>query len=449
MLGNGVDTLIIVLIGVLMCALGAILVLMIMSSKGNSTRLEENSQKELTKTNPKATFNRRDVMQFMEFDKIEDDMIIQDNGNKFVMVLRCQGINYDLMSETEMLAVEEGFSNFLNTLKYPIQLYVQARSLNLEESIKTYKDRLGMLNEDYNKAENAAYNMKRANKLTLKEKEALDFEVRKKKTLLEYGADIVNYVEKMSLNKNILQRKYYVVVSYYASELGLATNFTKEEAHDLAYSELYTRCRSISGALTPCGVESKIMKSDELAEMLYIAYNKDEADVYNIKKAIDNGFYRLYSTAQDVLEKKQIAIDNAVKEQAVAEAELALKKAVERLRKSNDITYEEELSDSAKAQAMQLILDNSDQFDPTVVDVALTDLNSQMKVPIIDVEEAEEMLKRNQIELKGEGIESDTATTIETPTEDTTTTGTTTINPITDENNNITTDETNPINYNL
>lgn len=442
MLGSSVDTLIMLLIIILGIALGAIVVLIFLSSKGNSTRLEENSQKELSKTNPKASFNRYDVMKFMEFDKIEDDMIIQENGNKFVMVLRCQGINYDLMSENEMLAVEEGFSNFLNTLKYPIQLYVQARSLNLEESIRTYKDRLGMLNEEYNKSESAAYNMKRANKLTLKEKEAIDFEVRKKKILLEYGADIINYVEKMSLNKNILQRKYYVVVSYYASELGLATNFTKEEAHDLAYSELYTRCRSIAGALQPCGVESKIMKSDELAEMLYIAYNKDDADVFNIKKAIDNGFYRLYSTAQDVLEKKQIAIDNAVREQAVVEAELALKKAVERLRKTNDITYEEELSDSAKSQAMQLILDNSDQFDPTVVDIALTDLNSQMKIPIIDVEEAEAMLKKNQIELKDEGIESDSATVIETPIMDEEiTTGM--------NNQDFTTDETNPINFNI
>ncbi len=415
MLGSDIDMLITVLIIILAVALGGIIVLIMLSSKGNASRLEENSQKELSKSNPKATFNKHDVMKFMEFDRIEDDMIIQENGNKFIMVLRCQGINYDLMSETEMLAVEEGFSNFLNTLKYPIQLYVQARSLNLEESIKAYKERLGLLRDDYSKAETAAYNTKRANKLTLKEKEAIDFEVRKKKILLEYGADIINYVEKMSLNRNILQRKYYVVVSYYASELGLATNFTKEEAHDLAYSELYTRCRSIASALTPCGVESSIMKSDELAEMLYIAYNKDDADVFNIKKAIDNGFYRLYSTAQDVLEKKQIAIDNAVREQAVVEAELALKKAVERLRKANDITYEEELSDNAKSQAMQLILDNSDQFDPTVVDMALTDLNSQMKVPVIDVEEAEAMMQANKIELKGEGGESTTPTTIEQP----------------------------------
>lgn len=396
MLGNDIDLLILVLVAVLAVALGAIIVMIIMSSRGNGTRLEENSAKEQSKSSPKANFNREDVLKFMEFDKIEDDMIVQENGSKYVMVLKCQGVNYDLMSETEMLAVEEGFSNFLNTLKYPIQLYVQSRSLNLEEGINTYKNRLELLKEDYKNTEAAAYNTKRANRLTLKEKEAIDFEVKKKRILLEYGADLINYTEKMSLNKNILQRKYYVVVSYYTAELGMATNFTKEEAHDLAYSELYTRCRSISGALTPCGVESQIMTSEELAEMLYIAYNKDDADVYNISKAIESGFYRLYSTAQDVLEKKQAAIDNQVREQAITEAELALKKAVDKLKNSNNLTYEEELSDSAKSQAMQLILDNADQFDPSVVDIALTDLNSQMKVPVIDVEEAEEMLKNSK-----------------------------------------------------
>lgn len=402
-LGSQADMLIEVIIMLLAFALGGIIVLLLMSGRGNASRLESNSEKEQSKSNPKANFNKADVLKFMEFDKIEDDMIIQDNGNKFVMVLKCQGVNYDLMSETEMLAVEEGFGNFLNTLKYPIQLYVQARSLNLEEGINTYRGRLENLTEEYRKAETAAYNMKKANKLTVKEKDAIDFEVKKKRILIEYGADIINYVEKMSMNKNILQRKYYVVVSYYAAELGLATNFTKEEAHNLAYSELYTRCRSIAGALSSCGVEGQIMKSNELAEMLYIAYNKDDADVYNIHKAIENGFYRLYSTAQDVLEKKQIAIDNAVREQAVVEAEIALKKAVDRLRNNNNLTYEEELSDSAKAQAMQLILDNADQFDPAVVDIALTDLNSQMKEPIIDVDQAEEMMKAStNIELVGE-----------------------------------------------
>lgn len=390
MIGSSFDLFITILIIIFAASLGAIGVWIFKEGNSNE-KLEANSKKEAKAANSqqKIDYPKEDVQKFMEFDKIEDDMIIQEKGNRFVMAIKCQGINYDLMSENEMLAVEEGFSNFLNTLKYPIQLYVQARSLNLEESINAYKDRIDTLREDYIRTENSNGVAKRSGNLSLQEKDALDFELKKKRILLEYGADIVNYVEKMSMNRNILQRKYYIVVSYHTSELGMATNFTKEEAHDLAYSELYTRCRSIAGALAPCGVQTSIMNSMELAEMLYIAYNRDESDVYNIRKALDNGFYRLYSTAQDVLEKKQIAIDNAVKEKAIAEAEKALQAAMNKLKDKNGLTYEEQQEDSAKAQAMQLIIENSDQFDQNVVDDALINLNSEMHIPVLDEREIE------------------------------------------------------------
>lgn len=382
-----------VLIVVLGIILGAIAILIYQSGKGNTKKLESNSQREASGAKQASAFPKEDLDKFMEFDKIEDDMIIQDHGDKYIMVIKCQGINYDLMSEPEMLAVEEGFANFLNTLKYPIQLYVQSRSLNLEDEINKYKERLKVVQADYEKADLAAFTRKKNEKLTQKERDAIDFEVKKKKILTEYGADIINYVEKMSLNKNILQRRYYIVVSYYASELGLATNFTKEEAHDYAYSELYTRCRSIAGALMPCGVETKVLTSEELAELLYIAYNKDDADIYNIRKALNSGFYRLYSTAQDVIEKRRMAIDKEVGEQAITEAEYALKKSMDRLRQNENLTYEQEISDAAKRQAMQLILDNSEQFDPDVVDAALNDLNGQMYEPLIPKYEIDEMMK--------------------------------------------------------
>ena len=390
MIGSTIDIIISVLLILGGIVIGVIFFWLYQDGKESraGTQLEANSKKSNAgNAPPKTDYPRENVQKFMEFDKIEDDMIIQEKGNRFVMAIKCQGINYDLMSENEMLAVEEGFSNFLNTLKYPIQLYVQARSLNLEESINSYKDRIMSLRDEYIRAENSTGAAKRSGNLTSQQKQALDFELKKKRILLEYGTDIVNYIEKMSLNRNILQRKYYIVVSYHTSELGMATNFTKEEAHDLAYSELYTRCRSIAGALAPCGVQTSIMNSMELAEMLYVAYNRDESDIYNIRKAVDNGFYRLYSTAQDVLEKKQIAIDNAVKEKAIEEAETALKNAMNRLKDKNGLTYEEQQEDSAKAQAMQLIIENSDQFDQNVVDDALIDLNSQMHVPIMDEDE--------------------------------------------------------------
>lgn len=398
MIIDPINLLLTVLIILLAAGLGGIGMLIYQSGK-TGAKLEANEKKAAASNAPqqqKVNYPKEDVQKFMEFDKIEDDMIIQEKGNRFIMAIKCQGINYDLMSENEMLAVEEGFSNFLNTLKYPIQLYVQARSLNLEESINAYKNRIDALRDDYVRTESQNGMAKRTGNLSMQERDQLDFELKKKRILLEYGADIVNYVEKMSTNRNILQRKYYIVVSYHTSELGLATNFTREEAHDLAYSELYTRCRSIAGALAPCGVQTSIMNSMELAEMLYIAYNRDESDIYNIRKALDNGFYRLYSTAQDVLEKKKIAIDNEVKEKAIAEAEKALQNAMNKLKDKNGLTYEEQQEDSAKAQAMQLIIDNSDQFEQSVVDDALISLNSEMHVPVLDERDIESLTSNDE-----------------------------------------------------
>ncbi|MBR4111093.1 MAG: hypothetical protein IKK43_05350 [Clostridia bacterium] len=381
----------IILIAVVAALIGAMITFAIQSKKGTVQQLENNSKKEQERIAAKKELPKEDVKNFMEFDEIEDDMIIQENGNRYVMILKCMGINYDLMSETEMLAVEEGFGNFLNTLKYPIQLYVQARSLDLDEGISVYRKRLEALNTEYEKYADAVMKTKATGRATPAQKQQMEFELKKKRTLLDYGADIVKYIERMSMNRNILQRKYYVVISYHSSELGLATNFKKEEVRDLAYSELYTRCRSIAAALAPCGVEATILKSEELAELLYIAYNKDEADTYNLKRALDNGYYRLYSTAQDVKAKKDAILQAKIDENAVAEAELALQTAIGNIKYATaekmGLTEEEEIEDETKRRAMQLILDNQDQFEAAVVDEALTELNNKMHQPVIDPDE--------------------------------------------------------------
>ena len=85
----------------------------------------------------------------MEFDKIDDNMILQKGGKRFLMVIECQGVNYDLMSGLEKNSVEQGFLQFLNTLRYPIQIYVQTRTVNLGSSINTYKERVDNISKEY------------------------------------------------------------------------------------------------------------------------------------------------------------------------------------------------------------------------------------------------------------------------------------------------------------
>ena len=78
----------------------------------------------------------------MEFDTVVDNMISQKDGMRYIMVVECQGINYDLMSEVEKNSVEEGFIQFLNTLRHPVQIYTQTRTINLDSSIQAYKEKV-------------------------------------------------------------------------------------------------------------------------------------------------------------------------------------------------------------------------------------------------------------------------------------------------------------------
>ena len=98
---------------------------------------EEAEKKKVEQNYGKFTTNltRESIFDFMEFDEIVDNMIVRKKGTQYIMVLQCNGVNYDLMSEQEKISVEEGFVQFLNTLRFPIQLYIQSRTLNLRDII--------------------------------------------------------------------------------------------------------------------------------------------------------------------------------------------------------------------------------------------------------------------------------------------------------------------------
>ena len=154
----------------------------------------------------------------------------------------------------------------------------------------------------------------------------------------------------MSLNKNVLNKKYYIVMPYYTSELG-QNDFDKDEKKNLAFSELYTRAQSIIRTLSVCGINSRILDSNGLVDLLYVAYNRDDAEVYGLDKALKAGYDELYSTAPDVLDKKMKALDAKIEQEAfnkangaVIEAKSKKQKALERkedgrLNRTNGTTY--------------------------------------------------------------------------------------------------------------
>lgn len=318
-----------------------------------NTSVDKNSKKEIT-----AMYNKQSIFNFMEFDKIEDNMIIQKDGKRFLMVIECQGINYDLMSGLEKNSVEQGFLQFLNTLRYPIQIYVQTRTVNLSGSIDKYKERVDAVSKDLVNKQ-MQYNQKvRSGLYTQKELEKENYEIIRQRNLYEYGVDIINNTERMSLNRNILTKKYYVIIPCYPEEVN-NTDFDKDEIANIAFSELYTKAQTIISSLSVCGINGKILNSVELAELLYVAYNRDDFEIFGYDKAMQAGYEDLYSVAPDVFEKKIRVLDEQIKNGSIDLANSAIEKAKAKSKAQQMAEEKEKRVDDLISQMAQMILEEN------------------------------------------------------------------------------------------
>ena len=331
---------------------------------------EENTSSSVGATTKVATeYTKKSIFKFMQFDKIEDNMIIQDNGQRYLMVIECEGVNYDLMSQVEKTAVEAGFVQFLNTLRYPIQLYVQTRTVNIGESIQNYKNRLAITKKELDSKQMEYNRMLKAENYNEKDTETVRRELIRIKNLYEYGKDVVDDIQKTSSNKNVLRKHYYIVVPYYAAEIGTEL-LSEEEKKSMIFSELYTRCQSLIRTLFSCEMKCKILNSTELVELLYIAYNRDDSESYSVEKAIQAGYSELYSTAPDVLDKRMKAIDEKIEENAVNIAGEAIDEV--RLEKERKIKKkEEEFEKLVKQMAEKMLNENKKYIGKDVTEKAI------------------------------------------------------------------------------
>lgn len=320
-------------------------------------------------------YTTENVKKFMDFDEIKDNMIIQKDGKRLVMVVQCQGVNYDLMSSIEKVGVEQGFVQFLNTLTRPIQLHVQSRKVNLEESLVNYKKRLKIIEANYNKIRMQYEQAQKNSSISDEQFKNIRMEFVRQRNLYEYTKDIIENTEKMSLNKNILTKNYYIAISYYPDNS--EDLFKKDEILDMAFSELYTNAQSILRTLSVCGVTGKVLNSTELADLLYVAYNRDESEVYGIDKAIKAGYDALYTTAPDVINKKIEELDKVINERALNLANETIDKVTVKNRRQKELELKEQsMEELIKEMAKTMIMENEEYISPEIAEESIEEINN-------------------------------------------------------------------------
>ncbi|HEY1835805.1 MAG TPA: hypothetical protein VGG13_03210 [Candidatus Saccharimonadales bacterium] len=225
--------------------------------------------KPAVKSNPNSTQNT------LQIAEVRDGLVIMSDGT-FRSVVMAKSINFDLMSPQEQEAVEYSYQGFLNSLYFPVQIFIRSQKVDLQpyiaklDKIRSEHDNmlLAMLMEDY-----------------------------------------IEYISGLSEETNIMDKKFYVVIPFSTVESdkqqsltssksfisGFAEMLSNKPSHivvnettlEKAKTELRNRVQATLSGLMQCGVKGLPLDTQELIELYYDMYNPDTATNQHLKNFND------------------------------------------------------------------------------------------------------------------------------------------------------------------
>ena len=107
-----------------------------------------------------------------------------------------------------------------------------------------------------------------------------------------------------------------------------------------------------------------------------MAYNRDEAEVFGLEKALAAGYDELYSTAQEVIDKRIIALDKEIQAKAIEKAE----DTVARVRTAKERKLEErqvKMEDIVDEMAKMIIQENKAYIGKEVANEAIEEISKK------------------------------------------------------------------------
>jgi len=223
---------------------------------------------------PAAKGNPNSTQNALQIAEIRDGIVIMNDGS-FRSVVMVKSINFDLMSGEEREAVEYAYQGFLNSLYFPVQIFIRSQKVD----IRPYLEKLDKIRQEHD-------NMLLA-------------------LLME---DYLGFVDNLALQTNIMDKKFYVVIPYFPTLdvqkaltqsknffSGLKGLFSKQEQHvvineqdlNTAKDELRNRVQAVLSGLLQCNIQGLPLDTQELIELYYDTYNPDTATRQQLKNFND------------------------------------------------------------------------------------------------------------------------------------------------------------------
>ncbi|OGZ09734.1 MAG: hypothetical protein A3D65_05400 [Candidatus Lloydbacteria bacterium RIFCSPHIGHO2_02_FULL_50_13] len=202
---------------------------------------------------------------FVPIKDIRNGILVLNNGD-LRMIVMTSSLNFGLKSADEQAAIILQFQNFLNSLEFPIQIFIQSKRLDIRPYIKMLEEREKLQLVDAMKIQTHEY---------------------------------IGFIRDFTSRTNIMSKTFFIVVPFsrvrrmgkpggkgilggmFPGNGGDASQKpTKEESQDFeeARIQLEQRASIVEQGLARCDIRTTRIGTEEITELFYRKFNPGELE---------------------------------------------------------------------------------------------------------------------------------------------------------------------------
>lgn len=197
---------------------------------------------------------------FVPIQEIRDGIVILKDGGMRSIIL-ASSLNFALKSQDEQSSILMQFQNFLNSLDFSIQIFIQSKKLDIRPYIALLEDR---------------YKDQVSELMKIQVREYIEF--------------VKTFVE----STNIMSKSFFVVIPYDPAPVNISNNpisrmlpgknrgQSETETADSQFAEyrsqLEQRVAVVEQGLVRCGIRTAELGTEEVVELYYKLFNPGETE---------------------------------------------------------------------------------------------------------------------------------------------------------------------------
>ncbi len=174
----------------------------------------------------------------LEVETIRDDVVVLKNG-LISVVIQTSAINFGLLSEEEQDATIYAYAGLLNSLSFPVQIVIKSEKKDISSYLELLVSQEKKLKDETMKMRMSQYR---------------------------------NFIETTIQEQNVLDKKFYIIVSYQMVTLSGKVEIT-EELLGRAKADLEPKRDHIIKQLTRIGLTAQQLNSQNLMKLFHGYYN--------------------------------------------------------------------------------------------------------------------------------------------------------------------------------